>query len=295
MKFLQLGIIIIVFFSCSSKKRIIKNDTDKIKKTTIVKDNISKEEHSQTLISKTSITSKPEQTFPLKSDSITAESNQILYKPFENPHELWNNLLKKYVLDNGKVNYKGLKNNRIDLYNYFKVLNVVLPNESHSKDYKLAYWINAYNAMTLDLILRNYPIKSIKSIEKPWEQRHWKLGDKWYNLNEIEHEILRKMNEPRIHFAIVCASISCPKLSKKAYTPSNLEKQLTDVTKAFLNDPTKNNLSQNNLKLSKIFQWFAKDFKEDGSLIDFLNKYSETKISIKAKKNFKNYNWDLNE
>jgi len=181
------------------------------------------------------------------------------------------------------------------LSNYIKSLSINTPTDIWTKEDKLSYWINAYNAMTVDLILRHYPIKSIKDIEKPWDQRHWKLGNKWYNLNDIEHKILRKMNEPRVHFAMVCASVSCPKLLNQAFTSPNLDKQLTDVTKAFLNDSTKNNLSQNSLKLSKIFQWFAKDFKENGSLIDFLNQYSKTKISVKAKKDFKNYNWNLNE
>ena len=87
-------------------------------------------------------------------------------------------------------------------------------NLSHLYDGKsaLAFWMNAYNALTIDLILRNYPVDSIKDIKNPWDQRLWKLGDKWYNLNQIEHDILRKMDEPRIHFGIVCASFSCPKL-----------------------------------------------------------------------------------
>jgi len=121
------------------------------------------------------------------------------------------------------------------------------------------------------------------------------LGAKWYNLNEIEHQILRKMNEPRIHFAIVCASYSCPKLRNKTYTAADLENQLTSVTKAFLNDPERNFISENNLELSKIFQWFAKDFKQNGSLIDFLNRYSDIQISENSKKKFKDYNWTLNE
>ena len=265
MKFTRLIIIIILCFSCSSTKKSIENETNKVTENSKTK------------------------------SSITKAANQSPEKQTIKTHELWNNLLRKHVLDNGKVNYKGLKNDRKDLYKYLQVLNANLPNASHSKDYKLAYWINAYNAMTVDLILRHYPVKRIKDIEKPWQQRYWKLGNKWYNLNDIEHEVLRKMEEPRIHFAIVCASVSCPKLLNEAYTASNLSEQLTKVTKAFLNDSTKNNLSENNIELSKIFQWFAKDFKQNGSLIDFLNQYSNIEISAKAKKSFKDYNWNLNE
>ena len=149
--------------------------------------------------------------------------------------------------------------------------------------------------MTIDLILRHYPLKSIKDIEKPWEQRFWKLGNKWYNLEEIEHQILRKMNEPRIHFAIVCASYSCPKLQNYAFVASNLEDQLTIATKEFLNDSKRNSITESAVGLSKIFQWFAKDFKQNSSLIGFLNEYSDIKISEKAKKGFKDYSCALNE
>ncbi|HEX9599970.1 MAG TPA: DUF547 domain-containing protein, partial [Mariniflexile sp.] len=157
-------------------------------------------------------------------------------------------------------------------------------------------WINAYNALTIDLILRNYPIKSIKDIKNPWDQRIWKFGNEWYHLNDIEHQILRKMDEPRIHFSIVCASVSCPKLLNEAYTSKNLDVQLTNATKDFLNDNTKNSISTDKLELSKIFHWFAKDFKQNGDLIDFLNLYSDNnRISEKAKTSYKDYNWSLNE
>ena len=116
-----------------------------------------------------------------------------------------------------------------------------------------------------------------------------------YNLNEIEHEILRKMDEPRIHFAIVCASFSCPKLSNKAYLSNNIEAQLTRATKDFLEDPLRNNLSENDIKISKIFKWFAKDFKKNGSIIDFINKFAPITIDQNANKKFKDYNWTLNE
>ena len=143
--------------------------------------------------------------------------------------------------------------------------------------------------------MRHYPIKSIKDIKDPWQQRFRKLGDKWYNLDEIEHQILRKMNEPRIHFAIVCASVSCPKLKNEAFIAPRLEAQLTQATKDFLNDTTKNQVTPNNVKLSKIFKWFAKDFKTEGSLIDFINLYAKNKIDKNAKISYLNYDWNLNE
>ena len=213
-------------------------------------------------------------------------------------HTLWNNLLQKHVSDAGQVNYKAFKTDKAKLLSYIQGLNLIYTDASFtslSREETLAFWINAYNALTVDLILKNYPIKSIKDIDKPWDQRFWKLGDKWFNLSDIEHEILRKMDEPRIHFAIVCASVSCPKLQNTAFTASNLETQLTNATKEFLSDPERNELSENSIKISKIFQWFSKDFKQDGDIIDFLNQYSNIDISAKAKKSYKDYNWNLNE
>ncbi|WP_282041375.1 DUF547 domain-containing protein [Winogradskyella flava] len=210
-------------------------------------------------------------------------------------HDNWDKLLQEHVSANGKVSYSGFKKNRNELNVYIKNLTDNIPIEESSKSEKLVFWINAYNALTIDLILRNYPLKSIKDIKDPWNQRLWQFGDKWMNLNDIEHKILRKMDEPRIHFAIVCASESCPKLKNEAFIASKLEAQLSNVTRAFLADTSKNEISENEIRLSKIFKWFKKDFEQNGSLIDFLNQYSEVTISNRAKKSFKDYNWNLNE
>jgi hypothetical protein len=155
--------------------------------------------------------------------------------------------------------------------------------------------MNAYNAMTIDLIIRSYPINSIKDLKKPWDQRLWKLGEKWYNLNEIEHQILRKMNDPRIHFGINCASFSCPPLLNTAFNASEVDAQLDKVAIRFINDPRRNSISKMNIEISEIFSWFAKDFKKDSSLSEFLNKYSKVQIHPKARKKFKKYDWSLNE
>lgn len=210
-------------------------------------------------------------------------------------HSLWNLVLHNHVSNDGQVDYMAIKSNSINLDNYLKLLSKIKPDASWSKQEILSFWINAYNAMTIDLVLRNYPLKSIKDIKNPWSQRLWKIGDKLYNLEDIEHQILRKMNEPRIHFAIVCASISCPKLQNEAFQASKIDTQLTKATKEFLRDNNRNNINKYSLELSKIFQWFSKDFKQNGSLIDFLNQYADIEISDKAKIKFKDYNWNLNE
>ncbi|WP_296383322.1 DUF547 domain-containing protein [Winogradskyella sp.] len=273
----------ILFSSCCGTKNVIETQPEPTKKVAIVTE--------VPELPQPSNESEVEKTIiPLPPKPPKQSSN---YK--ELIHKRWNTILQKYVSNNGNVDYIGIKNDRIEFDIYIDYLSDTFPDGTWSKNEKLAYWINAYNALTIDLILRNYPTKSIKDIKDPWDQRLWKFGDKWYNLNDIEHKILRKMDEPRIHFAIVCASVSCPKLQNEAFTASNLEEQLTNATKEFLSDSSKNELSKNRIKLSKIFKWFKKDFEKNRSLIDFLNTYSEVLISNKAKKSFKDYNWDLNE
>ena len=214
-------------------------------------------------------------------------------------HEKWNKLLHKYVSEKGFVNYQGFKND--PLFNqYLNELSNHPPQRNWSKNEKLAYWINAYNAFTIKLILDNYPVKSIKDIGgtfgSPWDVEFIQIAGRTYNLNQIEHEILRKQfNEPRIHFAIVCASISCPKLRNEAYVPEKLNEQLNDQAKDFINDPSKNYISANSVKLSQIFNWFKADFTKNGqSIIDFINQYANVKINPKAKISYLKYNWNLN-
>ena len=210
-------------------------------------------------------------------------------------HNPWNALLIKQVSNDGKVDYRGFKTDLKNLDNYLEAISNNNPEKFTSKNEKLAYWINIYNAFTIKLIVDNYPLKSIKDIKQPWDKKFIPIGDELLSLNYIEHEILRKMNEPRIHFAINCASKSCPKLYNKAFTPENLDETLTILTKEFLLDSTKNSISKNEIEISKIFKWFKKDFEKNETLIDFLNRYSKINISPNAKIKFKDYNWNLNE
>ena len=289
--------ILSLFTSCGGTKRAIENTP----KTTEVVIATTPKQPEQPAVPKTP--NSIEKIEPTHTEPIQQPTTEVIEANVNNTaettkeafnHDAWNTLLQEYVSNKGNVNYKGLKTNRKALTKYITSLSDNMPNDTWAKADKIAYWINAYNAMTVDLILRNFPIESIKDIDNPWDKRLWKLGDKWYNLDDIEHQILRKMDEPRIHFGIVCASFSCPKLVNKAFTASNLEAQLTAATKGFLSDPERNNLSTDRIQLSKIFKWFAKDFKTGGSLIDFLNKYSDISISNTAKKSYKDYNWRLN-
>lgn len=282
-------LILLVFSSCKGAKKVF-NDSPTSEQEKKVMDTITT---TKKVIKMTDSLVVPQD----KKDKEIIEKPVIKETPLKIVfnHETFHTLLKKHVSNKGNVNYKGLKSDWKTLRKYIDQLGKNLPDNNWSKNEKLAYWINAYNAMTIDLILRHYPIKSIKDIKNPWKQRYWQLGEKWYNLDEIEHQILRKMDEPRIHFTIVCASYSCPKLQNEAFTASKLEQQLTSATKEFLNDRERNIISKNSLELSKIFQWFAKDFKQNGDLIDFLNAYTDIEISKNAKKQFKDYSWDLNE
>lgn len=292
MKHTIILLIVIVLSSCCGTKKVLENNNSK-ETSTVVNPKVFPENLNPITTSK-QVTEAPK-PIRLNQQKPTKVSEPIIAKPEVFDHTLWNDILQKHVSNQGQVDYKALKTDRKMVTNYITTLGKNTPKNTWSKADRLTYWINAYNAMTIDLILRNYPIKSIKDIKNPWEQRLWKLETKWYNLEEIEHQILRKMNEPRIHFAIVCASVSCPKLSNKAYSASHLDAQLTQATKDFLADTKRNNISKNDLKLSKLFQWFSKDFKSNGSVIDFINQYTDIEISQQAKKSYKNYNWDLNE
>ena len=296
MKVIKLLFIAMLLCDCSGPKWAIENNSIAIIQRDVINDSVTVTVTAvkETSSAPNSIAEK--ETKPIEQDNVSNDAKEAYSKKEACPvHNTWDELLKKHVSDTGNVNYKGIKTDWKSLQDYIVYLGNKLPKDTWAKEGKLAYWINAYNAMTIDLILRHYPLKSIKDINDPWKQRHWKLGDKWYNLDEIEHQILRKMDEPRIHFAIVCASYSCPNLLNEAYIASNLNEQLTLATKAFLNDPERNSISKNHLELSKIFKWFPEDFKKNGGLIDFLNQYSEIEISEQAKIKYKNYNWALNE
>ncbi len=218
-------------------------------------------------------------------------------------HQQWDKLLKKYVNGSGLVNYKGLQKDKAELDSYLKTLSNNAPHSSWSPDEQKAYWINAYNAFTVSLILQHYPVKSIKDIagkiykiNTPWDIKFIDIGSKKYDLNNIEHSILRKQfNDPRIHFAIVCASMSCPRLRNEAYTAAQLNAQLEDAGRVFLNDKSKNRISADKAELSKYFSWYKGDFTKNGSLVDFVNKYSQTKMNADTKISSHDYNWSLNE
>jgi hypothetical protein len=222
-------------------------------------------------------------------------------------HDIYNRLLKKNVDCQGKVNYAAFLKDTVELNKYLSILSITPPDETTwSKNEQMAFWINAYNAFTIKLITQHYPIKSIKDIGKgiqipfinsPWTIRFFKIGNEKMSLDNIEHGLLRKkFDDPRIHMALVCASKSCPILLNEAFDPTRLDNQLSQQAKAFLADPHRNKLSATTPSISAIFKWYEGDFtKKGGTVINFINTYSTTKIAAKAKISYMSYDWRLNE
>ena len=223
-----------------------------------------------------------------------ADNFQISYNESAS-HQTWHNLLQKYVDQEGNVNYKGFKEDEPALDEYLDFLADSAPGSSSTKEEKLVFYINLYNAATVKLILENYPVRSIKDIKSPWDKKWVKVGDEILSLGAIEHKILRKLNEPRIHFAINCASYSCPKLSNQAYTISNLEGQLEMASKDFVNDSKRNKIGAREAQISEIFKWFKSDFTVNGSLKAYINQYADEPIGPDTKLKYINYDWSLNE
>ena len=210
-------------------------------------------------------------------------------------HSTWSGMIKMNISSKGVVNYEAFKKDVSKLNEYLRELSETKITSSWSKKDKMAFWINVYNAFTIKLILNNYPVKSIKEIDKPWDQKFFSIDGKSMSLGEVEHNILRKFGDPRIHFAINCASASCPRLIQVPYTAKNLESLLERQTIEFINDPFYNTITSYTVNVSKLFDWYKKDFKEhSGSVINFINKYSKVSIGNQKNKGYKPYDWTIN-
>ncbi len=222
-------------------------------------------------------------------------------------HEAWTKLVKEHVNSEGLVDYKGFIKDKTALQSYLNYLTSNPPGKDWSKNDMIAYWLNAYNAFTIKLIVDHYPVKSIKDlgpkkqiifINTPWDKKFFKIGNKTMTLNRIEHRILRRdFREPRIHFALNCASISCPKLRREAYEGNSLDEQLTDQAKEFMRDPKKNQPNASKPKLSSIFDFYGMDMKKwsGKSLIQYINQYSPVQMKEDADIEYIDYNWGINE
>ncbi len=221
----------------------------------------------------------------------------------------WDTLLKKHVrpttIDSVQLNgvdYKALQKDP----GYAKLisgLKAYSPKALKNRQEKLTFWINTYNVMAVKMVLDHYPVKSIKDaggvFSSVWKKKVGQVGGNEVTLNDIEHEILRPMGDPRIHVAIVCASVSCPDLRLEAYQVDQLNKQLDDQMRLFHDNSTKGlKVRGKDVSVSKIFSWFEDDFESKGGVNNFLFPYAP-KSSRAALKNadldFLDYNWNLNK
>ncbi len=230
-----------------------------------------------------------------KVDSVETPKEKIIAEP----HQLWDVLTRKHISADGKVNYAGFLSDKKQVEQYLNELKEMHSElTSWNKRKQLAYWINMYNAVTVKLIIDNYPVSSITELKggKPWDTPLIELSGTSYTLNVIENKIIRpKYKEPRIHFAVNCAAKSCPKIMNKAWTEHNLERALTAQTKAFLANKEQNTLQENNLVISKIFDWYKADFgASNQGIIEFINTYSNKEIDLNATVSFNEYDWSLN-
>lgn len=216
----------------------------------------------------------------------------------------YGHLLERYVQEGNK---QGIHGNMVDYHGWsndaghveaMRSIARVNPIALSGKEAK-AFWINAYNLLTIDLIIQQNEHESIKKIGgvfgNAWKDYRWTIGGKEYALDDIEHDILRKMGDPRIHMAINCASLSCPDLRAEAYTAEKLDMQLDEQVKKFLGNSQKGmRVSYAGMEVSKIFDWFEKDFDGVGGVPAFIKGYSPQVPQDAVVAGYFDYNWKLN-
>lgn len=279
---------------------IVDTESEQISEEIINLDSEVLDETNPSLQGNTTVESILEETITEIENEVIIEETSVEESSIEeiknNPnHDSWNTVLKSNVSSSGKVNYEKMKAQITEIESYISYLESLSDQTSWNRNEKLAYWINLYNAATVRLIIQNYPTSSITNINggKPWDKKVVTISGKTYSLNQIENEIIRPtFKEPRIHFAVNCAAVSCPKLMNSAFTADKLNYQLTKQAKSFING-SKNSISENTIEISKIFEWYAEDF--GSSIIDYLNTYSTTTINSNALVSYSEYNWNLNK
>lgn len=228
-------------------------------------------------------------------------------------HSAWHSLLVRHVDERGRVNYRDWKQTSTDielLDRYLDHLSTASLTPTPSQSAKLAFWINAYNAVTVKGILREYPTSSIRNHTPRfygyhiWKNLKLRVDGNAYSLEQIEHEILRKMNEPRIHFAIVCASIGCPKLRNEAFVANRVDDQLARSAHDFFADPQKfrYNAEQQTFHVSPILEWFSEDFGRDQAALlrtmaPWLPDAQAKQLATNgaASVHYLDYDWNLND
>lgn len=223
-------------------------------------------------------------------------------------HSKFDQVLKKYVDDKGLVDYNSIAKDK-GFSEYMQSLQTARV-EDLSRDGQLAFWINAYNAVTIDKVIKTKPKKSVRETFVPgvwtgtkfFTSRKNIVAGKRLSQDDIEHEILRKQfKDPRIHFAIICASLGCPPLPRIAYTEENVQTRLEEETRQYLNSPrgTRLDRAENTLHVSKLFDWFGSDFiNKSGSVLAFMQPYLDEEVRAFLERNpmisYLEYDWALN-
>jgi len=211
-------------------------------------------------------------------------------------HTAWDQILILNVTDSGLVNYEGVTSDVIVFYKYFRYLQNISPENHWDNKEKIAYWLNVYNATVMKMIIDEYPIQSINQLENPWKRKAFKSKGIRYSLDDIEHNILRKFGDPRIHFLLNCGSMSSPRLWNRAYTSTNIEYALEERTREFINDPQRNQINSKTVRISQLFEWYEEDFVSNHTdVIDFINEYATTPINKNIVKKYVTYDWTLNK
>ncbi|RJX70526.1 DUF547 domain-containing protein [Vibrio sinensis] len=218
-------------------------------------------------------------------------------------HQTWQEILTEYVSKQGEDNlfaYQAVtQSDNAKLDSYLSQMTQLNPLQ-YSKDEQYAYWVNIYNAITVDLILEEYPVSSITKLGGlfsfgPWDEKVVTINGKTLTLNDIEHRILRPIwQDPRTHYAVNCASLGCPNLQTSAFTARNSEQLLEQAAMEFINSDKGVKQQEKKLIVSSIYDWFATDFAIDGGVRNHLKKYRpELKESQKSLDY--EYDWSLNE
>ena len=229
---------------------------------------------------------------------------QITAAPLDAEHTLFNQILAKVVTAKG-VDYKLLKHSYVrELQTYYvQLAKAQIPQQ---RDEKLAFYINAYNALTLQLVVHLLPQEAaaqkdwnVRTVDGFWKQYTFTLAGQTHSLDEIEHQIIRPLGDPRIHFALNCASKSCPPLRAEAYTAKKLEQQLSAQEHDFLSSDYHLRLGRKRLELNPILKWFADDFKQLGGVRRYLidraeNKSIKQHLQQQGRISYFAYDWSLN-
>lgn len=234
--------------------------------------------------------------------SVFAESVQI---PSGVDHDPWDSLLKQYVDERGFVDYAAWKDSpeawqKLDAY-----LDLFKPEpgpEKPGRDEEIAGLINLYNALTIDWILRNYPVVSIRKTSRPWKEDRFLVGGQWVSLDQIEHETLRPWIGWKVHSVVVCAARSCPPLSRDAYTAGNWEEQMKERYRVWFSREDLHQYfpSRDRVEVSKIFQWYSGDFTGENSLPNLLRRFGPETYQFLFEQSdleiqFGEYHWGLND